>query len=524
MDRQRQFNPRSGAQFPHLLWPVFVGPPETRRKRRWFPYATHTLSLYLFICICTSSSSSSPIADDKQHNNMRHQRRGGEYFKNANNDSDNNNQNSDYGGSQQQQDGGGGNNGRRQRKPEQQYYSPHKPAVENNGPPGLAESNSASGTVLKTSKLAGRLNFLAGGNGDKPSPPADEHKAADNDRHLRQTSEPRVLNNHNNNNHRQMQHHQQPSIDFPQYSNNPAGGGGDDAMNRRLRDTRSVESNQRPDRQMKPPSGRRNSNASDKGLSSIIYKMPSNIESLPPRLQKKILDEHGLPLTFLQTISQFYQNHPPQNSQHFGKQFNNSHQYNNNNSQNHNRNQNNYNQNWSHTLPAKNRPNQHQHHNQEWSGRGPRYDQGGQQAGHHQHPRRHNRSRSRGSDMSYGDDGDFRSSNRSLNTHDERDNNNGRSYSSRRGAGGGGGAGGFGQRKRNDSEYSNDFYPERDARSGKTSYGNNSNNGGTNKKYSSQEHVDRAGGDGAGGGLKVVEDWAAAGNNDSERFKKPHKR
>lgn len=118
-----------------------------------------------------------------------------------------------------------------------------------------------------------------------------------------------------------------------------------------------------------------------------------------------------------------------------------------------------------------------------------------------------NRSRSRGSDVSY-DDKDFRSSNRSLNMNENNNNNNsgdGRSYSNRRG-------GGF-QRKRNDSEYSNDFYP---ARSSKSS------NFAGKEHYSSQEHMDRlATGDngrgGGGNGLKVVEDWA--NNDSSDRFK-----
>lgn len=148
--------------------------------------------------------------------------------------------------------------------------------------------------------------------------------------------------------------------------------------------------------------------------------------------------------------------------------------------------------------------------------------------GHHQ------RSHSRGSDMSYGDEGDFRSSNRSLNTmpqgdgdHGGREFNGGGRYSNRR-AGGGGVSGGF-QRKRNDSEYSNDYTGSYARSTGKSSnYSGGGNKFGGNRgtgddHYSSQEHVDRQQqGGGGGGNLKVSEDWA---NSDADgRFKKIQKR
>lgn len=88
-------------------------------------------------------------------------------------------------------------------------------------------------------------------------------------RDIRQASEPRGPSNHPQNNYT--------------------------GMNDRQRDCRSVEPNFNP-REKKPPTGRRNSTASDLGI-----RLPQNIESLPPRLQKKCLLESGLPEDYLIT-------------------------------------------------------------------------------------------------------------------------------------------------------------------------------------------------------------------------------
>lgn len=91
-------------------------------------------------------------------------------------------------------------------------------------------------------------------------------------RDIRQASEPRGPPNHPQNNYT--------------------------GMNDRQRDCRSVEPNFIP-REKKPPTGRRNSTASDLGI-----RLPQNIESLPPRLQKKYLAESGLPEDYLEQMKQ----------------------------------------------------------------------------------------------------------------------------------------------------------------------------------------------------------------------------
>ncbi|XP_055683331.1 telomerase-binding protein EST1A isoform X2 [Lutzomyia longipalpis] len=66
------------------------------------------------------------------------------------------------------------------------------------------------------------------------------------------------------------------------------------------RDTRSVEPNlaaREPGK--KPPSGRRNSATGDKAPMGNFCRLPPNIGTMPPRFQKKILQEYGLSLDLL---------------------------------------------------------------------------------------------------------------------------------------------------------------------------------------------------------------------------------
>lgn len=70
----------------------------------------------------------------------------------------------------------------------------------------------------------------------------------------------------------------------------------------RPRDSRSVEPNFIM-RDKKPPigsAGRRNSANIDGNMGNERHRLPANIEALPPRLQKKYLQESGLPLSYLE--------------------------------------------------------------------------------------------------------------------------------------------------------------------------------------------------------------------------------
>ncbi|XP_059614016.1 telomerase-binding protein EST1A isoform X2 [Phlebotomus argentipes] len=86
------------------------------------------------------------------------------------------------------------------------------------------------------------------------------------------------------------------------------------------RDTRSVEPNlavREPNK--KPPSGRRNSAAAEKAPIGPITRLPPNIESLPPRFQKKYLQENGLPLDLLNPAPPTHANPPPETNDWDGR-------------------------------------------------------------------------------------------------------------------------------------------------------------------------------------------------------------
>lgn len=294
------------------------------------------------------------------------------------------------------------------RKPEQQFYM-----AKQIGGSGDGGRGGGSGEMMNNrpnnnnSKLANHLNNITDRKDDNFNNNHDDRYRSVNsnadafeNRQVRQTSEPRQT----------RQHPIGSNYNHPGNEEN------------RFRDTRSVESNNmnRNGGRNKPPSGRRNSNSSEQGPLSTI-RLPPNIDSLPPRFQRKFFEANGLPISLLETMN----NAPAQASppKHNNRCFSPT------------------TQNWSQTLPAKGGG--HRGRN-DW----PKKDYGGGNF-HRNQMFENTRSRSRSSDVSH-DDYDFRSSNRSLNHDQDQEHGGARGFYNHRGPP-------F-ERKRNNSEYSNDSY------------------------------------------------------------------
>lgn len=166
---------------------------------------------------------------------------------------------------------------RRLKKPEQQFYVPRPQNLtstkENYSRESYSKSPIPPPSSHNTYNDGNRLNYKnnRGNNNQNQNRNQRFNNSRNNQysdsRDIRQTSEPRGPSNHQQNNYT--------------------------GMNDRQRDCRSVEPNFIP-REKKPPTGRRNSTASDLGI-----RLPQNIESLPPRLQRKCLLDSGLPEDYL---------------------------------------------------------------------------------------------------------------------------------------------------------------------------------------------------------------------------------
>ncbi|GAB0093491.1 hypothetical protein DMENIID0001_086370 [Sergentomyia squamirostris] len=191
--------------------------------------------------------------------------------------------------------GGGGSGQRRNRKPEQQFYIPKqqqqdqfRPDYRDDGGDMMSEGRKTPlsghrGDFPEENDIRGKQNQrnfgrnhqnnqrINGGGGYRPG-----KGVQDNYRQMRQASEPRVV-----------------PQSLPNYYHGS-----------KERDTRSVEpSIVVREQNKKPPSGRRNSGTVDKppaitASAAALSRLPANIESLPPRFQRKYLQENGLPLDF----------------------------------------------------------------------------------------------------------------------------------------------------------------------------------------------------------------------------------
>lgn len=190
------------------------------------------------------------------------------------------------------------------KKPEQQFYVPKQKQRNNTSMESLS--------VIDTS----------GGGGVSPTPSNHQYHQHDR-RGGGGGNNDKMKNNNRNNFNRKNNNQNQKNNSYPQqnYHHHPreirqesepritthsmSGSGGNSGgvqytgVTDRPRDCRSVEPNYNNVRQPKPPSGRRNSITSEKG-----FRLPSNIQSLPPRLQKKMLEQFDLPLNLLEDCNQ----------------------------------------------------------------------------------------------------------------------------------------------------------------------------------------------------------------------------
>ncbi|XP_055709469.1 telomerase-binding protein EST1A isoform X2 [Phlebotomus papatasi] len=210
----------------------------------------------------------------------------------------------DYYGEKEGGDRGGHGGGRRNRKPEQQFYIPKQQQEQFRGD-FREEPSDLMGDGRKTPNLSnirgdfpeedlrGKHNPQRGGNFQRNHQHGQRLGGGSNSGNMNSAYNRGGKHQDNYGGQRQVRQASEPRI-VPQTLPNYYHGA-------KERDTRSVEPNlavrEQPNK--KPPSGRRNSGTGDKMPQASITRLPPNIESLPPRFQKKYLQENGLSLDLL---------------------------------------------------------------------------------------------------------------------------------------------------------------------------------------------------------------------------------